>query len=160
MKLFSSIKIFLTALILVALVSCVSKPEKKIDSAYIMVYGNTDSGIMDAVIYMDDTVLGTTDIYGRFSFYANEKDIDIHTIRIEKDGYESISITTAINPGQLLYFRMYDGAYYAELAEKELDEGNINKAMELIEHALTIEERKDYQYLKKIINQRYEKWKK
>jgi hypothetical protein len=32
--------------------------------------------------------------------------------------------------------------------------------MELIEHALAIEERKDYQYLKKIISQRYEKWKK
>ncbi len=154
MKSFLYINKILPIIFIILFVSCASKPENKIDSAYIMVYENNDSGVMDATIYLDNKVLGSTDIYGRFTFPCNEKDLNVHTILVEKNGYESISLETTVVPGQLLYFRIYDGEYYAQMAEKELDSGNINKALELIEHALAIEDRKDYQYLKKVIELR------
>ena len=134
---------------LLFLLSCATTPEKKIDSVYVMVYDWDNSEVMDVSVFIDDKKIGKTDIYGRLSFpCGKEKEC---VLRAEKDGYEKVEMKTAVRAGQLIYFKMGSGAYYAEKAEKLLDENDAEKAEKLIEKALEIEDRKDWQYLKKVI---------
>lgn len=139
------------------LLSCASTPEKKIDSAYVMVYDRENSEVMGASVFVDGELIGSTDIYGRFMFPVNKADDKSHVIRIEKEGHETVSMETALRPGQLLYFRIGTGAYYAALAEEFLDRSEEEKAIEMIDHALDIESRKDWLFLKNIIFERMNK---
>lgn len=139
------------------LLSCASSPDKKIDSAYVMVYDRENSEVMDAVIFVDGKAVGSTDIYGRFLFPINKTENRSHAVRIEKKGYETISMETALRPGQLLYFRTGTGAYYAELAEECMDRNEEERAIEMIDKALEIEDRKDWHFLKTIILERIDK---
>lgn len=139
----------LTALFSLCLLSCASTPEKKIDSMYVMVYDYASSELMNASVIIDGKEIGKTDIYGRL-MYPCEKEKET-TICVKKDGYESVETKAAIKPGTVLYFKMGSGSYYAERAEKFLDENNLPGALKMIDKALGIEERKDWQYLRKII---------
>jgi len=49
---------------------------------------------------------------------------------------------------------MQSGAGYAKKAEKCVDEGNLEMAGNLIDKALRIEERKDWRFLKDVIEER------
>ena len=130
--------------------SCESTPEKKIDSIYVMVYDYNNSEVMNVAIFVDDTEIGKTDIYGRLMFPCNkEKEV---LIRAEKPEYEIIEMRTTLKPGMLLYFKIGSGAYYAWQAEKLLDENNIQKALTSIEKALQITDRKDWRFLKEVIS--------
>ncbi|WP_296663106.1 MULTISPECIES: PEGA domain-containing protein [unclassified Treponema] len=143
-------KIFLkilTALFSLCLLSCASTPEKKIDSMYVMVYDYASSELMNASVFIDGKEIGKTDIYGRL-MYPCEKET---TICVRKDGYETVETKAAIKPGTVLYFKMGNGSYYAEQAEKLLDGKDFSGALKMIDKALGIEERKDWQYLRKII---------
>ena len=154
------LKILLLLLFLNCFFSCASTPEKRIDSVYVMVYDYENSGVMDAVISIDDEILGNTDIYGRLMFPAKDKKKMTHCIQVKKDGYEIVDITTSIYPGQVIYFKIGTGSYYAQKAEKLLDENNANEALIMINKALEIENRKDWSYLKNIITRRLDKWEK
>lgn len=145
--------LFVCAIIL----SCASTPEKKIDSAYVMVYDYENSEVMGASVFVDGELIGTTDIYGRFMFPINKAENKNHIIRIEKERHETISMETALRPGQLLYFRIGTGTYYAALAEEFLDKNEEEKAVKMIDHALEIESRKDWLFLKDIIFERMNK---
>lgn len=137
--------------------SCASTPEKKIDSVYIMVYDYENSEVMGASIFVDDEQIGSTDIYGRFMFPINKTENKNHVIRIEKERYETVSMETSLRPGQLLYFRIGTGNYYATFAEEFLDKNEEGKAIKMIERALEIENRKDWRFLKDVILGRMEK---
>lgn len=139
----------LTALFSLCLLSCASTPERKIDSMYVMVYDYGSSELMNASIFMDGKEIGKTDIYGRL-MYPCEKEKE-SVICVKKDGYESVETKAAIKPGTVLYFKMGSGSYYAERAEKLLDEKDLPGALKMIEKALQIEERKDWRYLWEII---------
>ena len=140
----------LTALFSLCLLSCASTPEKKTDSIYVMVYDYGSSELMNASVFMDGKEIGKTDIYGRL-MYPCDKEKEA-TICVKKDGYESVETQAAIKPGTVLYFKTGSGSYYAERAEKFLDENDLPGALKMIEKALRIEERKDWRYLREIIS--------
>ena len=144
-----NIKTIIILIFLILLSSCATKVDKKIDSAYVMVYDYDNCGVMDALFFMDGKELGKTDIYGRFMFNATKG--KIHTFLIRKDGYEEIEITTTVSPGQLLYFKIGTGSYYAKEAEYFLDCRDYSEAKRMINKALKIKERKDWLFLKEII---------
>lgn len=137
--------------------SCASSPEHKISSVYVMVYDYDSSGIMDVSVFIDGEEIGKTDIYGRLLFSADKLKETEHSIRAEKSGYESAEITSSVRPGQLLYFKMRTGSYYADLAEKLLDENEAQDAFAMICRALEIDGRTDWRFLKDIIQRRVEK---
>lgn len=151
MKLLNKLCILLLVFLCIFLISCSSTPEKKIDSVYVMVYDYDNTGVMDASIFLNEEIIGKTDIYGRLMFPvpANKKQ-ELY-IRVEKEGYEKVGIKTLLKDGQVLYFKIGTAEYYAETAERLFDEGNTEKALLMIEKALEIEERSDYRYLQKII---------
>lgn len=134
------------------LFSCASAPEKKIDSIYVMAYDYDNNEVMNAAIFLDGEEIGKTDIYGRLIF-PSEKEKEA-LVRAEKPGYETVETKTMLKPGVLLYFKMGSGLYYAERAERFLDEGKIQDALKSIEKALLIDDRKDWLFLKEVILRR------
>ena len=140
----------LTALFSLCLLSCASTPEKKTDSMYVMVYDYGSSELMNASVFMDGKEIGKTDIYGRL-MYPCDKEKEA-TICVKKNGFASVETKAAIKPGTVLYFKTGSGSYYAERAEKFLDENDLPGALKMIEKALRIEERKDWRYLQEIIS--------
>lgn len=135
--------------------SCSSTPEKKIDSVYVMVYDYDNSTVMDAKVFVNDKFLGCTDIYGRFMFAPSAtKEYDV---RVEKKGYETLSMTSKLQAGMVLYFKIGSGKYYAERAEEALDKNDLNEASKMIEKSIEIEDRKDWKFLQEIINRRIDK---
>ena len=139
-------------LLSLSLISCVLSPEKKIDSVYVMVYDYENNEVMNVSISIDGKKIGTTDIYGRLIITPDDEKES--TVRAEKDGYESVETKAYIRPGQLVYFRMGTGAYYAKMAEQLLDGDEPDKALELIDRALEIQDRKDWRYLRSVILRR------
>ncbi len=139
------------ALILL-LCSCTSAPDNKMDSVFVMVYDYENNELMDVSILIDGKEAGRTDIYGRLLFPC---DVEKETaVTAQKRGYETVEITTMVRAGTLLYFRMGSGNYYAELAEKLLDENELHDALKMIDKSLEIEERKDRRYLREVILRR------
>lgn len=149
MKLKNTSCAFVFVVICLLFFSCVTTPEKKINSAYVMVYDYENSEVMNVTIYIDGESVGNTDIYGRLMFPCDrEKEV---LIKASKLGYETVETKTVIKSGIVIYFKMGNGSYYASKAEKLLDERDVNSASKMIEKALEIEERKDWRYLQEII---------
>lgn len=151
MKLFNKLCILLLVFLCIFLISCSSTPEKKIDSVYVMVYDYDNNGVMDASIFLNKELIGKTDIYGRLMFPVPSNKKQELPVSVEKEGYEKVEIKTLLKDGQVLYFKIGTAEYYAENAERLLDEGNTEKALLMIEKALEIKERSDYRYLQKVI---------
>lgn len=150
------IKILLLILgVMAGAASCKTLSEKKIDSAYVMVYDYENSEVMNVSLYMDEEELGKTDVYGRFLFPVD--DSEEHVIKAVKDGYETVEQKMLLKPGILIYFKLGSGSYYAKEAEKLLDAKRYESALSMINTALKIEERKDWQYLKSVIVKRMKK---
>lgn len=148
--------IFITLLVLsfFCLFSCAGTPDKRTDSLYIMVYDFNNSELMNVSIYIDGKEIGKTDIYGRLMYPCeNEKEV---FIRAEKQSYETIEENTAVKPGIVIYIKMGNGSYYAQQAEKLLDENNLSSSLEVIDKALEINDRKDWRFLKSVIIRRLE----
>lgn len=141
--------ILLPVIILSFLFSCVSTSEKKIDSAYVMVYDYDNSEVMNAYVFIDGKEIGSTDIYGRFMFPC-EKEKEV-LISVKKERYETIETKTVIKAGMVIYFKIGSGSYYADRAEKFLDEDDIDNALVMINKAIEIDNRKDWCYLQEII---------
>ena len=152
MKYIRYVFIPLALLFLQWFISCVSTAEDKIDSVYVMIYDYDNSEIMNVSVSIDGNEIGKTDIYGRLMFPSKEEKECI--VKAEKEGYETVEIKTYIRPGQLVYFRLGTGAYYAETAEKQLDRKEYEMALKLVSKALEIEERKDWLFLKEVILRR------
>lgn len=140
----------LAAVFAACLSSCMSTAERRIDSAYVMVYDYYDGGLMGVSVFIDEVLAGETDIYGRLMIPVKDGK-DKRMVRVEKEGHETVRTETLLRPKQLLYFKMGSGVYYAECAEKFLDENKIDKARKMIDKALEIENRKDWLFLKEVI---------
>lgn len=148
-----SIKLFSLSLLffLTFITSCTSTPEKNIDSVFVMIYDYENSGVMDADIYIDGHKKGATDVYGRFIFPTPIDKKKEYKVEIEKKGYEKTTLSTLLCDGQVLYFKIGNASYYANYAEKLYDDGMTDKALEMIDKALSIQDREDYRYLQKVI---------
>ena len=129
--------------------SCVLTPEKNIDSVYVMVYDYDNNEVMNVSIAVDGVEVGVTDIYGRLIFTPDEEKECV--VRAEKEGYETVESKSCIRAGQLIYFRLGSGAYYAKTAELLLDADEPARALEMIDKALEIQERKDWRFLRGVI---------
>ena len=154
MKLMKTIILIIFCISCSFLVSCKSTPEEKIDSVYVMVYDYDNNGVMDAVIYLENKMIGSTDIYGRFMFPVPSNSKNEISVKIEKTGYEKSELKTLLQEGQVLYFKIGSASYYAENAEKSFDDGKYETASSMIEKAILIEDRADYRYLQKLIQKR------
>ena len=132
--------------------SCMTMPEKKIDSVYVMVYDYDNNEVMNVSVTVDEVNVGTTDIHGRLMFTSGEE--KECTVVAEKEGYETVKTRACIRPGQLIYFRMGTGAYYARKAELLLDDNEVEKALKMIDTALEVQERKDWRFLRDVILRR------
>lgn len=130
-------------------ISCASRPENQMDSVYVMVYDYDNSGVMNAAIFVDGKNAGVTDIYGRLIFSCPKERSAV--IRVEKNGFETVETEVFLKPGTVIYFKTGSGSYYAQRAEKLLDEKDVKGALGMIKKALEIQERKDWRYLMEII---------
>lgn len=155
-------KFFILLGLTLLIFSCTTTPEKKINSAYVMVYDFENETVMDAQVFVDENLIGVTDIYGRLMFTPvqaksgrkNRENEITHTIKVQKKGYETVSMTGSIRAGQVFYFKTGTAEYYASKAEENLDNGEFENALKMINAALLINERRDYSYLKKVIEER------
>lgn len=140
-----------------AISSCVSKPENKVDSIYVMVYGYDSSEIMGCSVFIDNKNVGKTDVYGRIVIPVKKGKKEISEIRVEKDGYETVTEKTILKAGEVFYFKIGTAEYYADVAENLLDSGNKEEALKMINKAILIKDRKDFKYLKEVIEKESKK---
>lgn len=141
-------------LIVAVFFSCASNPERRIDSVYVMVYDYENAEVMDADVFMGEKKVGKTNRYGRIVIPAYNGKEETVVVKIEKEGYETVSMETRLCAGQVLYFKTGTAAYYAMRAETLLDEGNVHEALLMIERSLKIQERADYLFLRDVIQRR------
>lgn len=144
--------IILGILIFIVLSGCKTVPVKTEDGLYVMIYDYENHALKDVKITQNKKQLGVSDIYGRAIIFPDEKEIPV--ITFEKLGYEIVSID--LNKDHLLYVKMGSASYFAELSEKNFDDGKYEEAMMNIEKALSIDKRSDYEYLKNVIKGKYE----
>lgn len=134
--------------------SCKSVPRDLSESLYVMIYDYENNALKDVCVYEDGVEQGYSDIYGRYVLLKLKKGET--ELEFYKAGYEKVSITVNKKDGQVLYVKLGSGSYYARLSEKALDEKKLEAAEYYIEKALECESRKDYEYLKKVIQKEIE----
>lgn len=148
MKLKKCLRVLSMILVLVS-ISCKSTPKQEPIQVYVMVYDYENNALKGVTIFEDNKEIGQTDIYGRFTF--EPKNTSEINLKFQKVGYEIVYINDSLNENQVLYVKMGNGKYYAELAEELLDKKEFESALIAINKALNCEQRKDYEYLKTII---------
>ena len=134
--------------------SCQSARMEGNDSVYVMVYGFDDNALGLVTVFVDGREVGKTDVYGRLIFPltgGEEEKKKAHELRLEKEGYLPVSDMVVYAPSLVLYYRMGDYYHFMRESEKALDSGNYEKALELIELALTARKTDDALYLKAVI---------
>lgn len=137
---------------LLYILSCKSAPKDLSECVYIMVYDYENNALKDVQVLESDQVVGTTDIYGRYSYEVKDK--TPVKVSFYKPGYEKIEVEIENRQNQVLYVKLGSASYYADLSEKKLDEKQFEEALKFINKALDLEKRKDYEYLKEIIIKR------
>lgn len=148
------IKIVFCITILISLFNvsgCKSLPDNNRDGIYIMVYDYENHALKDVKITFEDLVI-YSDVYGRAVINLDKKTSG--QIFFEKEGYKSVLMDIGYEKEQVLYIKLSSATYLAQKSEEKLDEGKLSEALELIEDALEIEKRKDYEYLKNIIEEK------
>ena len=103
--------------------SCKSIPNPNQEYMYVMIYDYYNNGVKNVSIYLDDKIIGRTDVYGRFSFPI-KNDNSKHTLSLQKDNYEKITDTIFYTRNEVLYYKMGESFFYFEEAEKQFDSKN------------------------------------
>ena len=148
-----TVSVFIAAIFSVCIFSCKTIPDAQKDYMYVMVYDYHNNGVKNVSIFVDDKKIGSTDVYGRFSFPIADSDEE-HKIILSKEKYETIEDAFFYVPNEVLYYKMGESFYYFENAELNFDSEKYDEALKNIEKALEIENRKDYEYLKSLIQGR------
>lgn len=144
------ILIFLILPIACIFVSCKSVPKNGKDYMYVMIYDYENKCVQNVSIFIDENLLGQSDINGRF-FIPIKKEKTEHQIKLEKDGYEIIEEKIEFRADIVLYYKIASAFYYFTTAENCLDNNEIDLALDAIDKALNIEEKDEYLFLKSII---------
>ena len=142
------ISLFIIFCLITIFVSCKSNSVEKENMIFIMVYDYDSKEVNDVEIYVDSKCIGRTDIYGRFIL---PKEDTYKELILKKLNYEDIKVIINEDINQFLYIKMGSASYYAHMSEKFLDQKEYQKANDFIKKALTINDRKDYRLLEKII---------
>lgn len=143
-------KVLLIILITVFITSCKTTKIEDTETVYIMVYDFENNVLKDVQVNLDGEKKGFSDVYGRFALSIAEDDKK-HTVELSKENYETISFETKLDKNQVLYFKIGNADYYAKMAENSLDAVLYAEAKKYIEIAVSINPRKDYLYLKEVI---------
>lgn len=131
---------------------CVTKKiidENKKTDMYVMVYDYENNGLQNVLIYIDDTLIGKTDIYGRYLLAL--KDGSTYKIRLQKNDYEEMEQEFIYDPLYVLYFQMGNAAQLLRLAEDAMNEGEYDEALGFLDRSIKLDSvRIDAIYLKAI----------
>lgn len=146
-------KILIYTLVLLALVSCKTVGQKDSQCTYIMVYDFENNTVKNVQIYIDGESVGYTDVYGRCTVEGFQ-DGNNHDVMLVKEDYENVVVNTTLDDQKVLYIKMDNSFYYANLAESYLDKGMESEALTAINKALSIKTREDYLFLQKVIKDR------
>lgn len=144
------LKAFFILMLLSIMTSCKSSPKIESDYMYLMIYDYENNGIKDVSIFLDEKLLGQSDINGRF-FIPIVKETENHTIKLQKKGYETITQKIKISANIVLYYKMASSSYYFSEAEKLFDQNDIDGAIKLIDKAIDIEGKDEFLFFKSII---------
>lgn len=114
---------------------------------YVIVYDYENNGLQNVSVYIDNELMGRTDINGRY-LLALKKDRD-YTIRIEKNDYEGMERNFTFDPMYVMYFQIGNAAQLLHLAEDAMAEANYEQVIVLVDRILKLDNsRIDALYLK------------
>lgn len=147
------VKILLIFLLLFHIVlftncSTVWKKKFKDDEAmmYGMVYDENDEALGEVEIHVDGKLKAVSDTQGRFILkyiYGDILEAKRHSIKLSRNGYETIEELIFYDPMSLLYFTMESGEALLSKAEALIDSGNYKDADKELNRLLKIEDKKD-----------------
>lgn len=141
--------LMVVCIVLGIFLSCKTTSMSDKNTFFIMVYDYESNEVNDVEIYLNEKKCGQTDIYGRFILALTKETSGV--LVFKKDRYETISVKLEDTGRDFLYVKIGSSYYYAQMSEKLLDEKKHKEALEHIEKALAIENRKDYEFLKNVI---------
>lgn len=142
--------IFYALVILFFFNSCKSTKVDNPNSIYVMIYDYENKPVKGMAIYLDNKLLGLSDINGRFIFEL--KDTEEHLVELKNDEYEVIQDKIVYEKLLVLYYKVGNIKQLINLAQKELDIKKYENALSYIQRAETIDpEREDVLYLKAVI---------
>lgn len=114
---------------------------------YVIVYDYENNGLQNVSVYIDNELMGRTDINGRY-LLALKEDRD-YTIRIEKNDYEGMERNFTFDPMYVMYFQIGNAAQLLHLAEDAMAEANYEQVIVLVDRILKLDNsRIDALYLK------------
>ena len=112
---------------------CVSTNLLEDEVMFCMVYDYSNRGVSEINIFVDEKLFGTTDSSGRcvlprLENASLENQKQLHSIRLEKSGYEVLEDKFYFDSMKVMYFKMGSKTQLMELAEQNLDCGKYDKA--------------------------------
>ncbi|HKM21403.1 MAG TPA: hypothetical protein VJZ01_05115 [Lachnospiraceae bacterium] len=116
---------------------------------YVMIYDYENNGLQNVSVYINNELVGRTDIYGRYLLALKEgKD---YTIRIKKNDYEVMEKEFTFDPMYVMYFQIGNAAQILHLAEEAMDDASYEDVLVLVDRVLKLDNsRIDALYLKSI----------
>ena len=142
--------LFFGLMVLFSFNSCKSTKVDDPNSIYVMIYDYENKPLNGMSIYLDNKLLGVSDINGRFIFELN--DTEEHLIELKSDDYEVVKDKIVYEKLLVLYYKVGNIKQLINLAQKELDSKKYEKALSYIQRAEIIDsEREDVLYLKAVI---------
>ncbi|ULQ59037.1 tetratricopeptide repeat protein [Brucepastera parasyntrophica] len=139
-------------IILFLLSGCVTKEiidESNRTDMYVMVYDYENNGLQNVSVYIDDELIGKTDIHGRYllALVRNQ----IYKIRLQKNEFEMVEKEFVYDPLFVLYFQIANSVQLLKLAENAMDEGGYEEAIGYLDRSIKLDPKRiDAFYLKAI----------
>jgi tetratricopeptide (TPR) repeat protein len=106
----------------------------------IMVYDYENNGLQGVSVYIDEELIGKTDVNGRYLLSLKEG--NEYSIRIQKNGYERFDRSFVYDPFYVLYFQTGNAFQLLRLAEKAMDEGSYDEAVDLSDKSIDLDEQR------------------
>ncbi len=148
------IYVFVFLFITLLCFSCKSNKISKLDYKsydpymYGMVYDYDNKPVENAQIFINDELITSTDIQGRFILNYKRDDQNEFLLRIEKNLYEIVESKFTFDPLNVLYIRLINSQQLLLLAEEKMTNLNYFEAENLLQRALKLSsDRDDIKYL-------------
>ena len=117
---------------------------------YVMIYDYENKALKDVSVFLDNHLIGKTDINGRFIFKLD--DVKEHKLELKKNEYETIIDSIIYQKQLVLYYKAGNINQLLNMAEKKLDSREYDKSLEYIKRAESINsEREDVIYFKSLV---------
>lgn len=131
-------KTFLCVFFVLLLCGCKSNQLKQ-PSLQGMIYNDSNEPVSDVRIYLKDSQIAISDIYGHFSLstldYGNS-----YELVFKKENYESITMSFSyLNPTQVIYVKIYSAKELLATAEKYVNQKKYDEALDILDRATVAE---------------------